>query len=174
MLAAILPVLFASTMYSATPQQVRQWSRASSSKAGDRFSTPTEAAYAASLKYKVVLSSGEIGAKIYADFDGGREYYTYGPPLYSEVDPQDTSDEIVYDYTVTDGHTHVVGLWHEHAVGSTWYDLYGHYETIRQTHQAIWTTLGHDFFVQYFDGTTVQPQWTAAVPAIQPICSVCV
>ncbi len=172
MLSAILPVLLAAN-YAMSPWQFQETRTALVAHTANRFNTASEAAYAASLKYHVALASGEIGAKIYMDSDGLGQYYSYGPPMYSQVDPVLISDEIVYDTRQTDGHARVVGLWHEHALGSSWPDLYGHYEAIRETHQTVWTTLAHDFFVQYFDGTTVQPEWTSSVPAIQPLCTEC-
>jgi hypothetical protein len=172
MVGAILIGLVATNAYSITPAQMQQTQAAVTSNAAPRFSTPSEAAYAASLRYST-LSTEEVGAKIYVDADGAGQYYSFGPRLYGETDPVETVDEIVYDDSVTDGHTAVVGLWHKHAMGSTWVDLYGHYDVIRQTHQTIWTTIGRDFFVQYFDGTTVEPAWTAAVPAIRPLCKSC-
>jgi len=172
MLGAILPVLLAAN-YAMSPWQLEETRTALVAHTANRFDTPSEAAYAASLKYRVALASGEIGAKIYMDVDRLGQYYTYGHPMYSEVDPVLVSDQIVYDASQTDGHSCVVGLWHEHALGSTWPDLYGHYDAIRETHQTVWTTLGRDFFVQYFDGTTVQPIWTSSVPAIEPVCTEC-
>ncbi len=172
MLTAILPALLAAK-YAMSEWQLQETRIAVVAHSAKRFQTPSEAAYAASFKYRTALPNGEIGAKIYLDVDLSGQYYTYGPRMYSEVDPVSVADEIVYDDSKTDGHSRVVGLWHEHALGSTWLDLYGHYDAVRETHQTVWTTLGHDLFVQYFDGTTVQPVWSNAVPAIEPLCTAC-
>lgn len=174
MLGAIFSALVAVNSYFVTAAQFQETRKALVSNAAARFPTPSQAAYAASLEYKAPLITGEIGAKIFADVDSsGNESYSFGPRIYSEVDPQDNADEIVYDTTARDGHARVVGLWHEHALGSTFVDLYGHYDVIRETHQTVWTTIGYAFYVQYFDGDTVQPIWTASVPAIAPLCSAC-
>jgi hypothetical protein len=171
MVGALLAGLLAAN-YSMTPSQLQQTRATLVSNVAGRYATPTEAAYAASLRYST-LSFEEVGAKIYVDGEGSGQYYSFGRPIYGETDPQETVDEIVYDDSVTDGHAAVVGLWHKHALGSTWVDLYGHYDVIRQTHQTIWTTIGRDFFVQYFDGSTVLPVWSASVPAIRPLCKAC-
>ena len=137
------------------------------------FDTPSEAAYAASLRYAQAMPFGEIGSKIYLDVVGNRAYYSYGSQLISQTDPSDGADEIVYDSAAADGHTAVVGMWHEHPLSDTWSSLYGHNAEITQTHQTIWTTIGLDFYVQYWDGTGVAPRWSNSIPAIDPICRDC-
>jgi|GEM_PF-6593059 len=173
MVVAVLTALLAANNYAITPAQLDQTRRALVTHSAERFSTPSEAAFAASLKYGN-LATEEVGAKIYVDVDAMGPYYSFGPRIFSDVDPVDTSPEIVYDDSATDGHAGVVGLWHKHALGSTWADLYGHYDAIRETHQTIWTTIGHGLYVQFFDGAMVQPVWTASVPAIRPLCTACV
>jgi hypothetical protein len=137
------------------------------------YGTPSEAAYAASLRYGTALPNGEIGVKIYVDEKNGIFVYSFGTPIYSDVDMQTSADFITYDYRQADGHGAVAGLWHQHALGSTWEDLYGHYDVIARTHQSIWTTIARDFYVQYWDGSAVLPAWTSATPAIAPICQNC-
>jgi hypothetical protein len=138
------------------------------------YGTPSEAAYAASLRYGSAMPDGEIGVKIYMDERNGQIVYSFGKPMYSDMDQQTAEDAISYDDTVTDGHERVVGMWHQHAVESTWQDLFGHYQTVEETHQSIWTTIGRDFYVQYWNGRSVDPAWTSAAPAILPICQNCV
>jgi hypothetical protein len=154
-----------------TQQQLAARGRAAASST-PFFPTPTEAAFAASLRYARAMPDGEIGVKIYMDVANGSRRYTYGSLVFSQVN-SDGEDEIIYDDTQTDGHFAVVGLWHEHPMPSSWPELYGHQSTIAQTHQAIWTTVGLDFYVQYWDGSMVMPQWLETAPAIQPLCRDC-
>lgn len=153
--------------------QLRQAQVLAKAGAVNGFDTPSQAAYAASLRYATAIPTGEVGAKIYVDSDGSRLYYSFGPRLDSDVDQETAGDQIVYDDRDADGHLGVVGLWHEHAIESTWPDLYGHYGTVAQTHQSIWTTLGRDFYVQFWDGTAVEPAWQSVAPAIAPLCYNC-
>jgi hypothetical protein len=159
--------------YFISPLQLRYAQALAAAGTAKGFDTPSQAAYAASLRYATAIPSGEAGAKIYMDTDGARIAYSYGPRLSSDVDQQTAADEIVYDDRATDGHSAVVGVWHEHAVGSTWLDLYGHYDAIAATHQSIWTTIGQDFYVQFWDGSAVEPAWQSSAPAIAPLCQGC-
>jgi hypothetical protein len=137
-----------------------------------RFPTPSEAAYAASLRYGSAVLTVEVGAKIYVDWVQGALVYSYGPSILGQDDYDSGDDEILYDPRATDTHFGVVGFWHEHPTSDGWLSLYGHYAQIEITHQAVWTTIGRDFFVQFWDGTRAMPQWTSAVPAISPIARV--
>lgn len=153
--------------------QLRQAHVLAAAGAQKGYPTPSQAAYAASLRYATALPTGEVGAKIYMDSDGANIYYSFGDLISSDVDPESASDQIVYDDRATDGHLGVVGMWHEHAVRSTWLDLYGHNDTISETHQSIWTTIGQDFYVQFWDGSGVEPAWGSDAPAIAPLCQRC-
>ncbi len=155
--------------YVLTPQQEAM---VRASFTSERFPTVSEAAYAASLRYAQALLTVEIGAKIYVDFVQGQPVYSYGPPLLGQYDYDSGEEEIVYDPFDPDGHFRVVGFWHEHPTVDDWFTLYGHYAQIDATHQTIWTTIGHDLFVQFWDGSEAMPQWSASVPAIQPIARV--
>lgn len=137
------------------------------------YGTPSEAAYAASLRYAAAMPQGEVGVKIYVDERNGQVVYSFGTPIYSDVDQETATAEITYDARMADGHGAVVGLWHQHSVSSTWEDLFGHYETIASTHQTIWTTVGLDFYVQYWNGSAVLPHWSSNAPAIAPLCQNC-
>jgi hypothetical protein len=140
-----------------------------SSFKSERFPTASEAAYAASLRYGRELLTVEVGAKIYVDIVQGVPVYSYGPPLTGQTDDDTDDEEIVYDPLAADGHFRAIGFWHEHPTVDDWFTLYGHYAQIAVTHQTIWTTIGRDFFVQFWDGSRPAPAWTAAVPAIAPL-----
>lgn len=135
----------------------------------ERFPTASEAAYAASLRYGRPLQTVEVGAKIYVDLVQGAYVYSYGPPIYGEAEDESNDEVIEYDPRAFDGHFFLVGFWHEHPSADSWLSLYGHYSQIALTHQAVWTSIGRELFVQYWDGTQVMPRWTSAVPAIAPI-----
>jgi hypothetical protein len=138
------------------------------------YATPSEAAYAASLAYaRIPLQHEEIGAKIFADFDGRRLRYAYGPVLSSVTEASSGDEALRYATADSDGHLAVVGLWHEHPQGASWDTLAGHVSEIERTHQSIWTTVGSDFYVQFWDGESVAPAWTQVVPAIDPLCKDC-
>jgi hypothetical protein len=134
-----------------------------------RFPTASEAAYAASLNYGRALLTAEVGAKIYVDIVQGTPVYSYGPAMSGQDDYESGENEIVYDPLQTDGHFRLIGFWHEHPAADGWLSLYGHYAQIQMTHQTIWTTIGRELFVQFWDGLHAMPQWTASVPAISPI-----
>jgi hypothetical protein len=137
-----------------------------------RFPTASEAAYAASLNYGRPLLSVEVGAKIYVDLVQGAPEYSYGPAIFGQNDSESGDEEILYDPRANDGHFLLVGFWHEHPSGDDWFTLYGHYAQIDATHQTVWTTIGRDLFVQFWNGTQAMPEWTKGVPAIQPIARV--
>jgi hypothetical protein len=152
--------------YALTPKDE---ARVRESFASQRFSTPSQAAYAASLRYEGVALTAEVGAKIYVDIVQDSPVYSYGAPIYGEADDENAEEIIEYDPRSSDGHFFLIGIWHEHPASDSWFSLYGHYAQVSSTHQAVWTTIGHELFVQYWDGTRPMPQWTSAVPAIPPI-----
>lgn len=139
------------------------------------FDTPTEAAYAAARTYGTSAEPDfEVGAIIYLDVRNGIARYSFGKMLSGQLDGVTADSEIVYNPSDKGGHLGVVGLWHKHPMGSSWDSLLGHYDEIAQTHQTIWTTIGRDLFVQYWDGSEVKPAWARAMPAIPPVCVACV
>lgn len=152
--------------YVLTPQQETM---VRASFKSQRFPTASEAAYAASLNYGRALLTVEVGAKIYVDIVQGTPVYSYGPQLLGVDDYDSDENEIVYDPLAADGHFRAIGFWHQHPTEDSWLSLYGHYAQIDVTHQAIWTTIGHNFFVQFWDGSRTLPEWTSSVPAIRPI-----
>ena len=172
--AAPLPLLQQPALYTLTQaeEQSLQVDRQHSGTSG--FATPSEAAYAASLRYHNVAALVEFGAKIYQDIDGvGRITYSYGSLIYGDKDSQTGDPEISYDPDATDGPFVPVGLWHMHPYGTTRDALFGHQDEIEQTHQAVWTTIGTDFYVQYWNGSKVMPEWGTDGYAIPPICHKC-
>jgi hypothetical protein len=155
--------------YVLTPTQE---ARVRASFRSQRFPTASEAAYAASLNYGRALLSVEVGTKIYVDVIQGAPVYSYGQLLLGQADDETGDEEIVYDPLNADGHLKLIGFWHQHPTVDSWLTLYGHYAQIEATHQTVWTTIRRDFFVQFWDGSRAMPQWTAGVPAIQPIARV--
>jgi hypothetical protein len=147
----------------------RQEAMVRASFKSQRFPTASEAAYAASLNYGRDLLTVEVGAKIYVDVVQGTPVYSYGSQLLGVDDYDSDEEEIVYDPLGADGHFRAIGFWHEHPTGDNWLSLYGHYAQIDVTHQTVWTTIAHNFFVQFWDGSRVLPEWTSSVPAIRPI-----
>ncbi len=137
------------------------------------FSTASEAAYAAALTYGKTILFFEVGAKVYVDNVASGPRYSFGPELYGQIDPATDAPEITYPTDQTDGHTAIVGLWHEHPTGDSSDTLFGHDADVRNNKQAVWTSVGMQFFVQYWDGTNVVPQWTAETE-IPALCSACV
>ncbi|MGZ3562305.1 MAG: hypothetical protein ACXVAS_10715 [Vulcanimicrobiaceae bacterium] len=171
---ATAPLLQQQALYSltATEEQSIQIDRQHSGTSG--FATPSEAAYAASLRYHSVAALVEFGTKIYQDISGtGRITYSYGSLIYGQKDSQTGDPDITYDPNATDGHFVPVGLWHMHPFGTSRDALWGHYDEIEQTHQAVWTTIGTDFYVQYWNGTKVVPEWGTDGYAIPALCHKC-
>ena len=134
-----------------------------------RFPTASEAAYAASLNYGRAVLTTEVGAKIYVDLVQNALVYSYGSPVYGQTDEETGDQEIVYDPMATDGHLLAVGFWHQHPSNEGFLTLYGHYAEVQMTHQTVWTTIGRNLFAQFWDGSRPMPDWTSAVPAIEPI-----
>ncbi len=155
-----------SSMFALSPQ---------AQTAATAFTTASDAAYAAALRYNRHLLLNEIGAKIYVDYPIGnaRPVYSYGPLINGQIDPQTGDEEVIYDENERDGHDKVVGLWHEHPRDDLITTLGSHEQEIRRTHQAVWTTIGDTLYVQFWNGTTVIPHWNES-NALPPLCNACV
>lgn len=139
------------------------------------FDTPTEAAFAAARLYGTSAEPNfEIGAVIYLDMRNGVARYSYGPMLTGQIDEVTADSEILYDTSNTAGNQAIVGLWHQHPLGSSWDSLRGHIDEIAATHQTIWTTIAHSLYVQYWSDGRVRPLWAHSMPAIPPVCTRCV
>lgn len=171
---ALATALTLSPTFSLTAAQQQQTFALMHSKRPPRlFETASEAAYAAALAYGTVPLFEEIGAKIYVDYLPIGIRYSYGILLHGQSDPDTGDDEIAYPLNQDDGHGAVIGLWHEHPTGQDWPTLYGHDDDIRQTKQAVWTSLRSKLFVQYWDGREVVPDWQSYAE-ITPLCTGCV
>jgi len=178
-LAIIVGVVFVpartDAAYALTENQQTVVSFAAHSSQPVHFDTASEAAYAAALTYsRRLLPGDEVGAKIYVDFPFTKPQYTFGPLIVGQNDPQTSDEEITYNTQQADGHFAVVGLWHEHPASEPLDSMYQHYDEIARTKQTIWTSIGKDLYVQYWNGSSLAPQWrsnAAQMPAA--VCRAC-
>lgn len=139
------------------------------------FHTASDAAFAAAERYNRVLLLDEIGAKIYEDFAAdGTPVYSYGALLEGTKDALTDDQEIVYSTAEADGHSQVVGLWHEHPRSDSVETLAGHDEEIRRTRQAVWTTIGTALYLQYWKSGDVIPETVSDDSPFPALCYACV
>lgn len=172
LLALASAFTLASNFQLTAAQQQQVYAEMRSTQPPRTFTTASEAAYAAALKYGRGLLFEEIGAKIYVDSLPEGLRYSYGELISGQFDPDTGDEEIVYRLNQADGHEAVIGLWHEHRTGQDWPTLYGHDDDIQATKQAVWTSIHKDLFVQYWDGREVVPVWRVnAAPS--PLCNGC-
>lgn len=172
---ALSSVLTLSTTYAFTPAQQQQtFAQVRTNAQPHVFATATEAAYAAAVQYGRALIDEEIGAKIYVDYSPSGPVYSFGAVMLGQIDPDSGEPEITYPLDQTDGHSAIVGLWHEHRTGDTWRTLLGHEDAVRETGQAVWTSVGTTFFVQYWNGISVMPLWDPAAASLPALCTRCV
>ncbi|MBV9270640.1 MAG: hypothetical protein JO165_06070 [Candidatus Eremiobacteraeota bacterium] len=143
-----------------------------------RYASPSEAAYAAARAYRFEAKDApaEIAAKIFMDETPGKTpLFGYGPEIIGTYDPFTSLQYVTYNLDEIDDRYMVVGMWHAHPRGDGWDTLFGHEAYVAQTHLAIWTTIGGDFYVQFWDGTRVAPQWNdRAVPPLAALCRACI
>lgn len=139
-----------------------------------RFASPSQAAYAAARAYRLIGldESVEVAAKIYLDPVLGT--YGFGPLMRGSYDPFTEVKYVTYTLDDIDKHFGVIGLWHAHGRTEEVESLFGHEEFVAATHLAVWTTVGRDLYVQYWDGRAVAPQWShLSVPALPALCRQC-
>lgn len=139
-----------------------------------RFASPSQAAYAAARSYRLIGldESVEVAAKIYLDPAAGT--YGFGPLLRGSYDPFTEVKYVTYQPDDIDKQFAVIGLWHAHERTENVEGLFGHEEFVAATHLAVWTTVGRDLYVQYWDGQNVAPQWSQrSVPALPALCRQC-
>ncbi|HZZ65819.1 MAG TPA: hypothetical protein VFE17_09995 [Candidatus Baltobacteraceae bacterium] len=134
------------------------------------FSSASQAALAAALQDgHLMCQNGEVGVKIYVDVRDGVPEYSFGKLIPEQLDPETSEEEITYDSSVTDGHLAVVGVWHRHPVGAGVASLWGHGEMISGTRQTVWTSVGRDLYVQFW-----QTDHRTGVSEPTLVCSDCV
>jgi hypothetical protein len=115
------------------------------------FSSASQAALAVALQDEhLMFQNGEVGAKIYVDVRDGVPEYSFGKLIPEQLDPDTSEEEITYDSSVTDGHLAVVGIWHRHPTGAGVASLSGHGEMISGTRQTVWTSVGRNLYVQFW------------------------
>ena len=171
---ALFAALTLPPMFDLTGSEVQQtYAQVHFHRLPGTFSTASEAAYAAALTYGKRILNQEIGAKIYVDNRRSGPQYSFGKLIGGEYDPETSEAEIEYAVDQTDGHYAVVGLWHEHPTDDTWMTLYGHDDDVRQTKHAVWTSIGTQLFVQFWNGRAVVPAWDPS-SQIPPLCTNCV
>lgn len=172
--SALVTALAGSSTFTLTDSQRQQtYTQMHGTHPPQWFASASEAAYAAALEYGQRLLYEEIGAKIYVDYVRSEPRYSFGAVIHGQDDPATGDAEIVYSMDETDGHDAVAGLWHEHPSGQTWTTLFGHDDDVATTKQAVWTTIGTNLFVQFWDGRQVVPAWNDE-QAIPSLCSGCV
>lgn len=146
-----------------------------------QFYTPDDGAYAAAYKYQSTLNSidhedassemgvPEIGVGIYGStghiYLGSLQFGYYDSATHTPTIDIDTSPA---DYD---------GMWHGHPVGGDELELFGHIKNLTNdpSLKAIYTTVGHDLFKQWYDNQsgTVLPGWGNTMPPIPPLCNNC-
>jgi hypothetical protein len=156
------------TNYALTHAEQAQVSTAMRSSSIEYFDTAAQAAYGAALRYGR-LSEQEIGAVIFMDIVDGHAKYTFGPLIVGETDNTTGYAEIAYDATDPGAHARILGVWHEHPIGDHVNTLAGHADTIATTHQAVWTSVQENLYVQYWDDDASRVYADASV-----VCNGCV
>lgn len=164
--------------FSLTAPQIASVATTGSAPQQHRYASPSEAAYAAARAYRFAAtdSPAEIAAKIYMDEEPGEPpVFGYGPEIIGTYDPFTSLQYVTYNFDEIDDRYVVVGMWHAHPRGDGWDTLYGHEAYVSASHLAIWTTVGSDLYVQFWDGTRVAPLWSSrAVPPLAPLCRACI
>jgi len=164
--------------FSLTEPQIASVASTGASPQLQRFASPSEAAYAAARAYRfdALDSPAEVAAKIYMDEEPGKPpVFGFGPKILGTYDPFTSLQYVSYDVDEIDDRYVVVGMWHAHPRGDGWDTLYGHGAYVAASHLAIWTTVGSDLYVQFWDGERVAPLWSErAVPPLAPLCRSCV
>jgi len=139
-----------------------------------RFASPSQAAYAAARSYRLIGldENVEVAAKIYLDPALGT--YGFGPLMRGSYDQLTGVKYVTYEPDEIDKRYGVIGLWHAHGRTENVESLFGHEDFVASTHLAVWTTVGRDLYVQYWDGRTVVPEWSQrSVPALPALCRQC-
>lgn len=164
--------------FSLTAPQIATVASTGAAPQRQRYSTPSEAAYAAARAYRFEAkdSPAETAAKIFMDEEPGKPpVFGFGPEIIGTYDPFTSLQFVTYKMDEIDDRYVVVGMWHAHPKGDGWDTLYGHEEYVVSTHLAVWTTIGSDLYVQFWDGTRVAPQWSSrTVPPLAPLCRACI
>jgi len=179
LVATLAPPSHAVPLYfSLTGPQIASVASTGASPQLQRYSSPSQAAYAAARAYRFDATDApaEVAAKIFMDDRPGKPpVFGYGPEIVGTYDPFTSMQYVPYNVDDIDDQYVVVGMWHAHPRGDGWDTLYGHEGYVSTTHLAIWTTIGSDLYVQFWDGARVAPQWSErVVPPLSPLCRACI